>query len=532
MVEDTCGTRSEASLQHTEPSRLAWVRSVLERPPVALALLALLSAWLGASLPIFSQEAYYWTYAQHPDLSYFDHPPMVAWLILLGTKVLGDGTLGVRLGTWLCGLAATWLGILLLRDFGIDRRGQATWIVLAMVSPIVMMTHFFANPDAPLVAAWTLTIWAIWRARSGLLRWWLLAGLGTGLGLLSKYSAAFLGLGGLVLMVADAPMRRQLRRPGPWLAVLVAVAVFLPVVIWNMENHYESFRFQTTERLGKGAFRPALFAEFVGSQVGLLHPLLAIALAPALGFLLRRARVDARALHLLAFGVPMVAYLLFQSLFIQVKLNWVAPSYVALLLGIAWWWSESGAVAILQRPAWRRALPLLGLTLLVIPIAPAVRLLPPGRGTSWTGWDEIAACAEKWEEQLDGADGIEGNVFFFAADYRDAAQLGRNLQLMWVMDPKHHGDPARPGEPVLAQNVLGQRALQFDHWASPAALVGQDAVFVLPRPKGREEMVRKAEERFASVELVERLQVECMGVDLIDVNLYVCKGYRGPEVER
>jgi hypothetical protein len=35
------------------------------------------------------QEAYYWNYAQHPALSYLDHPPMVAWLIGLGTKVLG-----------------------------------------------------------------------------------------------------------------------------------------------------------------------------------------------------------------------------------------------------------------------------------------------------------------------------------------------------------------------------------------------------------------------------------------------------------
>ena len=51
------------------------------------AVLAVVSAWLCAALPVFSQEAYYWTYAQHPDLSYFDHPPMVAWLIWLGTLI-------------------------------------------------------------------------------------------------------------------------------------------------------------------------------------------------------------------------------------------------------------------------------------------------------------------------------------------------------------------------------------------------------------------------------------------------------------
>ena len=48
------------------------------------------SLWLCVTMPVFSQEAYYWTYAQHPDLAYFDHPPMMAWLIWLGTAVFGE----------------------------------------------------------------------------------------------------------------------------------------------------------------------------------------------------------------------------------------------------------------------------------------------------------------------------------------------------------------------------------------------------------------------------------------------------------
>ncbi len=63
-----------------------------------------LGVWLCLAMPVFSQEAYYWSYAQHPALSYFDHPPMVAWLIWLGTQVLGDGALGIRVCTLLCAL--------------------------------------------------------------------------------------------------------------------------------------------------------------------------------------------------------------------------------------------------------------------------------------------------------------------------------------------------------------------------------------------------------------------------------------------
>lgn len=504
------------------------IKSALTRPSRTFAVLAIASAWLCAAFPVFSQEAYYWTYAQHPDLSYFDHPPMVAWLIWLGTHAFGDGSVGVRAGTWACGLAATWLGVLLLRDFGVDRRGQSAWIVLAMVSPIVVMTHCLANPDAPLVAAWTLTMWALWRARGGAMRWWLLAGVGAGLSLLSKYSGAFLGVGGVALLLADAPLRRQLRRPGPWLAVVVAVLVFSPVIWWNVQNDFESFRFQTTERLGKGEFGLVWFAEFVGGQIGVLHPVLAALLPAGVWFLLRRCRSDARALHLLAFGAPMLGYLLFQSLWIQVKINWLAPAYVALLLGGVMWWREHAATS-LRHPAWRWAIASLLLVPLAVPFAPALRLVPPGRGSSWTGWDELAEHAEKWEERLDQQDEVESNVFFFAADYRDAAQLGRSLRLLWAADDHHRCDATDPGEPTLAQNVLGQRALQFDHWTPPGARIGQDAVFVLPRPKGREEMVQKAAARFDSIELAEHVRVECLGIDLLEANIYVCRSYKGPE---
>src|SRR5262245_56411633 len=77
------------------------LRSLTRGEVVALAGVAATGAWLALTLPVFAQEAYYWAYAQHPDLSYFDHPPMVAWLIWFGTLLFGDGVVGVRLGTWL-----------------------------------------------------------------------------------------------------------------------------------------------------------------------------------------------------------------------------------------------------------------------------------------------------------------------------------------------------------------------------------------------------------------------------------------------
>ena len=53
---------------------------------------------------LIPDEAYYWQYAQHMDLSFYDHPPMVAWLIWFGTSLLGHNEFGVRIGALLCGL--------------------------------------------------------------------------------------------------------------------------------------------------------------------------------------------------------------------------------------------------------------------------------------------------------------------------------------------------------------------------------------------------------------------------------------------
>ncbi len=503
------------------------------RPPavnIAFLLVALASLWLAMTLPVFSQEAYYWTYSLHPDLSYFDHPPMVAWLIWLGTRLLGDGAMGLRLGSWLCGMVTTWAGLQVLRDFGVDGRGQSLWILAAVASPVLLMAHFLANPDAPLVASWSVTLLALWRAREGRAsgeraKWWIIAGVAAGCALLSKYTGVFLAVSGATLLLVDAKMRRQLAGPWPYLAVLTAACVFLPVLLWNASHDFASFRFQSEHRFADARLGTHWLFQLLITQFGLLHPLIALLTPFAILWLLRTWRGgDLRGLWLLAFTLPLPLYLMFTSLWIQVKANWLVPAYVPLTLAIVFWWRQSANVT--WGPRVRRvAVASLLFVPMLLPLAPMIRLVPSSRGTSWSGWPEIAACADKWEDLVDVEDGVEGNMFFFAADYRDAAQLTRGLH---QFEAAEEGGAAAPEEPILAQNVFGTPALQFDFWEQPGARIGQHAVFVLTRPKGREEMVEQARARFASVELVESLPIRCVGVHVFDADLYLCRNYAGP----
>jgi hypothetical protein len=147
---------------------------------------------------------------------------------------------------------------------------------------------------------------------------------------------------------------------------------------------------------------------------------------------------------------------------------------------------------------------------------------PQHRGSSWTGWSEIATAADAWEQRIDAEDTIDGNVFVFAADYKDAAQLTRALR---VLATERHD--SMPSPQALAQNVFGQPALQFDHWDSPASHIGQAAIFVLPRANERQAMVERMRACFDSSEKVDHVDVTRFGVKVLDADVYVCRGYKG-----
>lgn len=491
----------------------------------AFAVTGLLGLWLVLAMPIFAQEAYYWCYSQHPDLSYFDHPPLIAWMILVGGKLAGDGALGIRLVTWAAGLAAAGAGRSLLVEFGVGDRGRTLWLWAGLAVPALATTRFLATPDSPLCLFWLLSILALWRARQGSAGAWCAAGVFAGASLLGKYTAAFLAIGGVLVLLFDPAMRRQLRTPWPYLAVVTAGIVFSPVVLWNVRNDFESFRFQTSDRYAKAELDLGGFFEVIGQQFGMFHPALVFLLPLGLGYWLVRAKErDPRAVWIAAFGLPLPVYLLVNALWMTVKVNWFTPAYAVLVLGGVAWWAERGASQLGPRRArWTgRAL---GAVIGLLALGPAMVMLPAGRGSSWVGWDRIAARAAEVAATLDAADQTPGNVFFFGSDYKDAAQLRHALAETALPD----GRTGAALGPVLAQNVYGERALQFEHWDAPSGHVGEDAVFVLAHPDRRTEAaMARVLPHFASVESAGRVSVESFGYEVMTAEVFLCRSFRGP----
>jgi dolichol-phosphate mannosyltransferase len=285
-----------------------------------------------AQVELLPEETYYWNYARHLDIGYLDHPPFVAWLIRLGTAVCGDTEFGVRSGAVVCGIVTSVFVFRLARNT-IGDLGAWLALVLTQIMPFFFLSGFLMTPDAPLTAAWAATLYFLERALvAGRPRAWLWAGASLGVGLLSKYTIALLGVVTLTFMILHAPSRRWFRRWEPYMALLIAAAFFAPVILWNAQHDWASFAFQTSRRLAE---RPRFsLHKLIGGAIVLITPTGFYAVAVSL---FRRRPVadpatDNRTVLLFRLSVliPMTVFLLF-SLRHEVKLDWTGAPWVGAL---------------------------------------------------------------------------------------------------------------------------------------------------------------------------------------------------------
>src|SRR6201995_2949176 len=245
-------------------------RWLLTAVMVIVAMTALRIAWAHL-IELRTDEAYYWTWSKEHVLSYLDHPPMIAWFIRIGTAIFGDTNFGVRFA----GIAAMLVMQLLLAD--IVRRVTHDWraIVFALLMPEAALYYGLlmakVAPDTALIPFAVAMIWSLVRlAESGDLRWWLAAGVFGGLSLLSKFTGILLVPAVLAFMLVPDWRWRQLRSPYPWAAALIAMLIFSPVLIWNYQHDWATFRFQSVRATTSYGLSLRTFGDFIGLQWGLV----------------------------------------------------------------------------------------------------------------------------------------------------------------------------------------------------------------------------------------------------------------------
>jgi 4-amino-4-deoxy-L-arabinose transferase-like glycosyltransferase len=218
-----------------------------------------------------TDEAYYWTWSKESALSFLDHPPGIAWLIRFGTAMFGDTNLGVRFG----GIVAMLVTQVLLADIVRRVTHDFRAVVFAVLMPEAALYYGLlmakVAPDTAMIPFAVAMLWALVRlVESDNPRWWLAAGLFAGLALLSKFTAVMLAPAVVAFALVPDWRRRWLLSPYPWLAALIAVIVFLPVLIWNAQHDWASFRFQFVRAVAVHELSFRTVGDFIGLQFGLV----------------------------------------------------------------------------------------------------------------------------------------------------------------------------------------------------------------------------------------------------------------------
>ncbi|MEZ2441003.1 ArnT family glycosyltransferase [Chitinophaga sp. RCC_12] len=419
---------------------------------IAIGMIVLLRFSFIGIMGAMPQDAYYYFYGQHFALSYFDHPPAIAWILRAFTDLFGRHVFVIKLADTLVTIGT------LLAFYNLSRCFlplERAWNSLLLLGATLMVTilSLVSTPDVPLLLFWTLSLIAVYRAVFEQRKaYWIWAGIAMGLAFDSKYTAVFLPAGAVLYLLLSKEHRRYLWSPWFLASVVFFCITILPVVIWNVDNDFASFRFQSSDRVEGVEFRPLDFFGVIGHQAAILLPVLFFALLYYLYKLVRKyrwhiTRISARQLFLLCFFIPVFGIFLVISPIYWVKINWMMPAYITGTIWISTW-------ITFKYVRWQ------WICSLVIHLALAVEIIfypvPIHSDDTMIGWkglgDGVKALSKEYPDDF----------IFSADDYKTSAML--NLYL---------------GRMVYSRNIIGENALQFDFIGTNInALKGKNALFI------------------------------------------------------
>ena len=464
---------------------------------------------ISLSMGLMPQDAYYYYYSEHLDWCYYDHPPMVAYMLKVFSLILGKSALAVKLADFTISLL-TFLTFHQLAKVFLSKTRALFAAILFGSTLLLSVVSVNTTPDVPLLFFWTLSLlFAAKAIRSGHWLHWLLMGLCMGLSFTSKYTALFLPAGFVLFLLLSGPHRKQIFSWKALLAVLFFGIGIFPVVYWNYSNDWASFAFQSSGRAGEimeFKLQPLLFLGNLGTQLMLLIPVLFVAMFIVLFKSTRRYikagfKTDPDFLFLMCFSLPILLFFFGVSTVYWVKLNWMMPGYLSAIILVAIYCRKK----TLSYQLWTS----LGLHLL---LAVQILFYPVNvkSDDTWVGWAEFS-------EQADQRMQAHPDKFLFADDdYKTTAML------TFYTD-----------RTVYAGNVIGRDGKQFEVIHKDlSGLLGKDAIFIDSDKKLKNtEMSRlvpeKARAYFEEITELEPILV-FRGERLVrKFYVYQCNNYKG-----
>lgn len=418
---------------------------------------------LHGPLNLSPDEAHYWEWSRRLDWSYYSKGPMIAWLTAAGTALFGNTVFGVRFfAPVLSALGSLVLYRFVISMYSASGTDQTRVKDIALASSVLLQIVPLFAPfgvvftiDSPFVFFWILGLAVFWQAlvkrpEDKPVTEWLVVGAVIGLGLLTKYTMAFF-IGSAFLLLLFSEKRFWLRTPYPYAALAISLIIFSPVIYWNFQNDWVTVRHTAGQAHIAAGFMLSLrsFADFAGSQIGIVTPLLFGLMCTAF-WQVRAFRSDPAGRYLLWFTVPIVLFFFLKSIQGKVQPNWAMTGYVTGLVAISaryWSWSPADAPA---GPKWRMGF-LAGAVLafavtVAAYVAPFTHQVPVDvdPAARMQGWRELGKEVGRVADSMGGAD----KLLIMSDSYQEASELAFYI----------------PGQPKTFCIVNGRRMNQYDLW--------------------------------------------------------------------
>jgi len=284
----------------------------------------ILGVWFGINLlqTIFSglmdDEALFWLYGQHMAWGFYEHPPMVAWLIKGGYTLLPNAV-GVRLFF----IISSTLSVYLIARLA----GTKNWWLFAALLFSTLIGNaggFLAAPDGPLLLFTALFFFFYQRfleeekIPDALWLGLVMAGL-----IYSKYN------GILVIFFTILSNLKLVTRKRFYLAVITGIILFLPHILWQFFNDFPTIRYHLVERNIHEYDFFSYFGEYIAGQFGIYGPLLAFVFF-WMTFAYKTEDLFERSLKFT--GIGFLLFFLLYTFRGRIEPNWTLPAFIPFMI--------------------------------------------------------------------------------------------------------------------------------------------------------------------------------------------------------
>ncbi|HMK17187.1 MAG TPA: glycosyltransferase family 39 protein [Chitinophagaceae bacterium] len=281
------------------------------------------SSWLllalaqAASTELIADEAYYWVYSRFPAWGYFDHPPMIAFLIKSGYAIFHN-ELGVRL---VCALLSTFT--ILITESLIERKDPFLFYTIILSIGVLQIAGFLAVPDTPLLF-FTALFFYTYRSFIKNTNWknTLLLAIAISLLFYTKYH------GLLIVLFAFLSNIKLFTRWQTWMAGFFVLILYAPHILWQWDHDWVSFRYHLFES-NVSAYKFSYTTDYLLGQILLAGPLAGFILFPAALMYKVKTQTE-KALKFTLIGIYLI--FLISSFRGKVEVNWTMPALVPLIV--------------------------------------------------------------------------------------------------------------------------------------------------------------------------------------------------------